>query len=598
MLRKFLCFIISCVVYVSINAQTGDNRTVATKIADLLAKTPAEEAKQLKTNAESVANLGEGGIVELVNGLNAGGDDTRLHYAINGFTYYATQTGNENWRSLATKAYGQALAKLTNKEAQLYIITQLEHVGKDDAIAYVEPFLKDDRLSDAAARALATINTDASNKSLLQALSTANGSAQTSIVQALGDTKYAPAVQAITGLASADNPKLTKVALYALSSIGDPSSAKTLADAAAKANYTYDNTDATGSYLKYLNNLTRKGSATVVEKAAKQLLKKSTADNQVQTRIAALKLLSGIQGENNTKLLTDAMKDKNAQYREGALKFAQSNLNASSTAQWLKIFNKSDATVKSEIIRMFGSNNVTAALPVVLQSLQSKDAVVKLAAIAAAGKIGQQEALPALISVLKSADANEATAVKSALLSMKGDSVTARVGDALSDASPAGKSAALDVLGEKRDNKRLKEIIDLMNSSELQISKSARSALKQIGSTRLVFQLNPLLLKATNAQDVTDIQDAMISGILGLSKPEQQTKLALDQLKRAPADKKYLYYRILSGVGGKEGLGVIADAFTGGDAAAKKAVVSALADWKGGLATNELYKILPQVVMI
>ncbi|MFT3947039.1 MAG: HEAT repeat domain-containing protein [Agriterribacter sp.] len=452
--RKFLCFIISCALYVSLNAQTDDNRTVTTKIADLLAKTPADDAKQLKANAEAVANLGENGIAALVAGLNAGGDDTRLHYAINGFSYYATQKGSENWRELAVKAYARALPELTSKEAQLFIITQLEHVGKDDAIAALEPFLKDERLSDAASRALAAINTEASNKALLQALGSANGNAQLSIVQAFGHTAYAGSLQAITALTGAGDQKLTKVVLYALAEIADPSSAKLLADAAVKANYTYDNTGATAAYLKYLNNLATKGNTSAAEKAANQLLKKASADNQVQTRIAALKLLSAIQGDNNTKLLTGAMKDKNAQYREAALKFAQSNLTAGSIGQWLKTFNKSGAPVKAAILRMLGNNNVTAALPVVLQSLQSNDADVKLAAVTAAGKIGQQDALPALLNILKTADTTEAETVKSALLSLKGDSVTARTGDALADASPAGKAAILDVLGARRDVKK------------------------------------------------------------------------------------------------------------------------------------------------
>ncbi|MCC6287514.1 MAG: DUF1080 domain-containing protein [Chitinophagaceae bacterium] len=594
MLRKFLCFVISCALYVSLNAQTDDNRTVTTKIADLLAKTPADDAKQLKANAEAVANLGENGIAELVAGLNAGGDDTRLHYAINGFSYYATQKGNENQRELAVKAYARALPKLTNKEAQLFIITQLGHVGKDDAIAALEPFLKDERLSDAASRALAAINTEASNKTLLQALNGANGNAQLSIVQAFGHTAYPGALQAITALAGAGDQKLTKVVLSALAEIADPSSAKILADAAAKANYSYDVTNATSSYIAFLNKLSAKGNTAVAEKAIKQLLKNAAADNQVQTRIAALKLLAGIQGERNTALLTGAMKDKNAQYREAALKFAQSNLNTGSIGEWLKAFNKAGIVVKPEIIKMFGNNNVTTALPVVLQSLQSNDASIKLAAIAAAGKIGQQGSLPALLGLLKTADTTEATAVKTALLSMKGDSVTANAGAALADASPAGKAAIIDVLGARRDDKKLKEIIGLMGNTDPLISSAARNAVKQIGSPRQVTQLNPLLLSATTTQDITDIQDGMVSGLSSFPKEEQRTKLLLEHMRKAPDDKKYLYYRVLSGVGGNEALSTVAGAFAPGNDATKKAVIDALATWKGGGATTQIYQVLQQ----
>ena len=228
-------------------AQTDDNRTVTTKIADLLAKTPAEDSAQLNANAEAVAKLGEGGIAELVTRLSTQGDHTRLHYAINGFSFSASQPGKENWRQMAVKAYGEALQKISDKEAKLFIITQLEHVGKDDAVALLQAYLQDERLSDAASRALASINTEASNNALLQALTNATGNAQLSIVQALGDTRFSAAVQPVSTLVKSNDPNLAKVSLYTLARIGDPSSSKLLNTAAAKSGYSYDVTDATAS---------------------------------------------------------------------------------------------------------------------------------------------------------------------------------------------------------------------------------------------------------------------------------------------------------------------------------------------------------------
>lgn len=577
-------------------AQTDDNRTITTKIADLLAKTPAEDAQQLKKNAEAVAGLGEKGLVELVTGLDAAGDNTRRQFAINGFTYYASQPGQEDWRSVAVKAYGEALQKLSNKEAKLFVITQLEHIGKDDAITYLQEYLKDERLSDAAARALATIHSDAANKTLLEALPTSAGNAKLSLVQALGDTRYRDAVQPITGLISAGDSKLTKVALYALARIGEPSSAKTLADAAAKNNYTYDVTDATSSYIVYLDQLVANGNGKVAEKEAKQLLKKASADNQVHTRTAALKVLTDIQGEGSVALLTGAMKDKNAQFREAALKYAQPYLNETNAAQWLKTFKKSDNTTQAEIIKMFGNKNVAAALPVVLQSVQSKDSNVRLAAISAAGKIGQQEALPALLGVIKSGSAEEVTAAKTALLSLKGDDVVKEVGDALADAPSAGKAALIEVLGERGATASVKEVLPLISSTDETVSQSARTALKQMVTAPQLPQLYPLLSSAKNAKDTKDIQGIIVSGLNGIRDPTQRTANVLSQIKRAQGDKKALYYDVLSGIGsGKEGLETVAGAFDGSGDQVKETIINALSNWKGGLAVNQLYTILQKL---
>ena len=573
-------------------AQTDDNRTVTTKIADLLAKTPAEDSTQLNANAGAVAKLGEAGLTELVTRLNTQGDDTKLHYAINGFSFSASQPGKENWRQMAVKAYGAALEKLSDKEAKLFIISQLEHVGKDDAVASLQSYLQDERLSDAASRALASINTEASNNALLQALPNATGNAQLSLVQALGDTRFSAAVQTVSALVKSNDPNLAKVSLYTLARIGDLSSLKLLNAAAAKSGYSYDVTDATASYLLYLNQLVANGHAGEAEKATKKLLKK--ASGQVHTRTAALKLLTDIQGENGVELLTKAMKDKNAEYRAAALKYARPYLNETNSAQWIKTFNKADNTVQAGILKMFGDKAISTALPLALQSLQSSDADVRLTAITAAAKIGGQETLPALLNVLKNGNAEEIAAVQTALLSVKGDKLVPDVSEALETASPAGKAALIEILGERGARARVKTVMPFVNSADTIVSKSARKALKKMVSPVQFPQISSLLLSAKSSGDIADMQELLISALSNMKNPEQASSIVVSQEKKAPAEKKSLFYNVLAGIGGKKGLSTVLNAFANGNDQTKAAVIAALSNWKGGLATTELYQILQQ----
>lgn len=577
-------------------AQTDDKRTVSTKIADLLAKLPAEDSKQLNASVAAVAGLGEAGLVELVQKLDAGGDNSLVHYAISGFSFAATQPGKDDWRALAVKAYATALGKLSNEEAKLFIITQLEQVGKDDAIAALTPFLQHNRLSDAASRALVTINSDASKAALATALTGANGNAQLSLVQALGDARYKAAAKAIEPLATAADPKLAKVALYALARIGDVGSAKILADAAQKAGYTYDVTDASASYIVYLNTLAASGNTKEVGKAANTILKKATADNQVQSRSAALEILTAGGGATATKLLTTALKDKNAQYREAALKYAAPLITETTAPVWLKTLSKSDVSVQPEIIRALGNKGLAAALPVVLQLINSKDAGVRQAAITAAGKIGGAEALPALLGLLKTGSAEDITTAKSSLLTIKSNELVNELSGDLADASPAGKAAILEVLGERGAITKAKEVIAFANDADPNVSAAARKALKQMVTPVNLPQILPALNAASSAKDITDwqhIATASLSRIGDLSKREIPL---LAQMKNLPADQQLKYFNVLSGVGGsgKEGLKKVAAAFASGDEATKKAAIEALASWKDGVATTETYEILKQ----
>jgi HEAT repeat protein len=573
-------------------AQTDDNRTVTTKIADLLAKTPAEDSAELNVNAEAVAKLGGDGLTELVTRLNTPGNHTKLHYAINGFSFSASEPGKENWRRMAVKAYGEALQKLSDKEAKLFIITQIEHVGKDDAVAYLQAYLQDERLSDAASRALANINTEASKNALLQALADATGNAQLSLVQALGDTRYSVAVQPVSALIKSNDPNLAKVSLYALARIGDPSSLKLLNAAAAKSGYSYDVTDATASYLLYLNQLMANGHTEAAGKAAKKLLKK--ASGQVHTRTAALQLLTDIQGENSVELLTKAMKDKNAEYRAAALKYALPYLNETNSAQWIKTFNKADYAAQAGILKMFGDKAMSTALPLALQSLQSSDPGVRLAAITAAAKIGGQETLPALLNVLKNGNAAEIAAVQTALLSVKGDKLVPDVSEAIGTASPAGKAALIEILGERAARGKVKEVLTFVNDPDPAVRQSARTALKNIVSPVHLPQLIELLLSAKNENDISDMQGLLVSALSMMKNPDQAASIIIVHEKKAPAEKKLLFYNVLAGIGGKKGLSTVLDAFTGGNAQTRAAAIAALSSWKGGLATTQLYQALQQ----
>lgn len=335
------------------NAQTDQNRTIPTKIADLLAKTPAADSADLINNAMAVADLGEKGLIELIKQLEGSGDKSRQHFAISGFSFYATQTGREAWRSMATSAYGQALSQVADPVIQQFLLAQLEQVGKNDAISYVQPFLTKNRLSDAASRVLATINTKESLSSLHEALKTAEGSSKISLVQALGYAKYQPATNDILAIAKSAEGPLQNAAYYALASIGSAAAESMLAAAAKQSGYRYENSEATAAYLELLGKQTGNKAATV--KKAGSLMNSLTKQEQAATRIALLKLISNLQGEAAIPMLQSALKDKNTAFRQSALQFAAPYITASTAPAWLKAAGNLNPAAKAELVSLLAS---------------------------------------------------------------------------------------------------------------------------------------------------------------------------------------------------------------------------------------------------
>ncbi|MNJ98934.1 HEAT repeat protein [compost metagenome] len=597
---KKICFILLAVVLLQSNvfaqAQGNkDERTTTTRIADLLAQLPAKDAKQLKTNMPDIAQLGEDGYITLISGLTAPGkgNNALLEYAIGGFSAYVTQPGQENWRKMSVNAYAKALAKLSDKQNKSFIISQLELVGKDDAVASLSSYLTDAQLADPAARALVKINSSASKAALLSGLAKANGAAKLSVVEALGDSRSKEAAKAIAGLTTGDN-SLAKMSLYALANIADPSSEPVLAAAAEKAEFKYDNTNAVAAYLVYAERLMQNGDKVEANKIAKKILEKATADNQVHIRTAALKLVSDFSKAQSDEYLLAAMDDKQFEYRAAALKLALPNITPVTANLWVKQLSKADPATQVAIVNMLSDSKVKSVLPAVSKLFKNKDQKVRAAAINAAGKIGEEGALDALLKVAAKGDSTDIEAVSNTILRMKGEGITAKVAAFVPKAKPEVQVALINILASRAANSQLNTIYSQLKNKNPEVKKAAFSALKQTVTSENLPQLFTLLKNTSDPSDLTKVQDAIIAGMKGGNDKEQQVDVVLQQMTGVSEDKKVLFYKMLASLGGSKSLKAVSDAFKAGDAATKKATVAALSSWTDADAIGELIKIARQ----
>ncbi len=582
-----------CLLVTQVLAQTDKNRTLNTRVADLLAQVPAENAAKLDKNMAELAELGKPGLVQIASMLTppGKGDNSKIQYALGGFTYASSAAGKEAWRKMAAEAYGEALSKVTDPDNKVFLIYQLQTVGKDESVDVLRSYLGDEKLAGPASRALARIASPASGAALLQALSAAKGSQQISITEALGESKYKEAATAIEKTAVSTDLNLRKVSLFALSEIGVPSSESILAAAAQKVAYGYDEADATAVYLKYLARLSQNGSGAIAEKAALALIKATPDAKQGATRSSALKVYADSKKRESVPVLVSALASDDAAYRASALKLGQKYTMANGTASWLAALKKAKPEVQAEIITMLGRAGAKDALPAVLKSLTSKDTRVKKAAIWAAGKIGQESSVASLIPVLKSGSAEEVLAVKSTLLTIPGNGVVDQIAAALPSLPATSQSAVIDVLASRAASSKLAVVSALLKSSNPEVKKSAFAALKSLATPNDLPQLYTLLNISTAQEEIVPVQKAIGVAVKQSGDVNAQSDLILKQSAASPADKQSNYLAVLAEIGGKKALASVESSFNNGDAATKKAAISALSNWSDASAANALYAI-------
>ncbi len=485
---------------------------------------------------------------------------------------------------MAVRAYCAALNKLPDNKSKQFIIQQLQDIGKDDAVACLEKYLHDKQLSGPAARALAEISTPASEKVLLNALSNTKDSVQLSLIEALGYARYKPAVSSLS-LAKTEQQDLRKVVLYALARIGDPSSASLLQSAVQKANYTVDNTEALAAYLLFLHQLAANGNSAGGESAATKLLNDANAAKELQTKIAALRLLVDIKKEKSLPLLYKAMQDDNIEYRAAALSFASKFRSPGSDKQWLQTLSSVSPAAQVQVINYLAQSSKEALLPAMLNLLKDKNKDVRIAAIAAAQKTGQQNALPDLLDVMKKGDTDEIASVKNSILLMKGDKVTTMITSELKSMPASAKVALIEVLASREADHSFNDVLAQLNSSGISVHRAAVEALPSLVKQQDLPKLFSLLNTA-KAEDVNPLQQAVIS-----ASAEIRTKVVIEEMKSVPKEKQLLYFNVLAAIGGDDALNALQSAFETGDEQTKTAAVAALSNANGAKAARMLLHI-------
>ncbi|WP_161890448.1 family 16 glycoside hydrolase [Pontibacter russatus] len=594
-MRKIaLLFIALLTVSTAVTGQRKDDkRTLATKIADLLAEMPANDTEQFNASMSEIAAMGKEGIVAMAGMMvdPEQGDNTGLEYALGGFSYYVVQPGQEEWRQLSVDAYCQALTAAGNEENKAFLIRQLQLVGNDAAVPCLQAYLSDARLCAPAAKALININTPKASQALLQALPKAQEDCQLTLVEALGDTRTAEAVAVITPLATSQDEKLRKLALYALANIADPSSEAVLAKAAAEDGFTFGRDNGTAAYLLYTQRLAESGKQQQATEIAQSLLSSTGQDAQVHTRTVALALLTDMQGEQNMPLLLAAASDGNPEYRAAALKFAGDYITPATTDMWVKKLRKAEPEAAAEIITMLGMNHAEAAMPAVIKALRSRKDEVKLAAIGAVGRMGNAEALPRLLKAIRKGDSTEIAAGREALFIMEAEGLTDAVADALPKMPEEAQAAMLQVLGHRAASGRIDDVFAFVKDKDAGVRMAALAALEQMVTKEHLPRLFALLGETTQPEEVLAVQDAIVAAVQGFEDQSERAALVLQQMESVPAEKKPLYFNILASIGGEEALETVVSAFNAGDAATKAAAVAALAQWSDISAATELYRI-------
>lgn len=589
-MRKLISIIIVLALAHSISY--AQDKTFETRVADVLTEMPAINLEILDKQMGELVSLGEKGILKFAAMLTPPkkGGDVKVRYALGNLSKFVTTGKADANRMMVSKAYLKALEKQGDDEIKVFLIKQLQLVGKNEAVDALRHYLSHDRLCGVATMALTTIGTKEAGEALSSSLSGLKGENQVNVIKGLGALKVASAEQAIGGFAASEDVNLKKVSLYYLANLPSLNFGKTLESAAKNAGYTFEETRSNASYLLYAERLAQVGQLSKSEKICKKLIGNSPEHTAGQ----ALSLLVKYNSKRANKSIVKALSSDSKKFRETALRLATGMPGTEYTASWFGIIKKYDANVQAEIITMLGNRGDAAASAEILKLLTPSETSVQLAVIRSLAKLDPQNAVAPFIGLMPLANDEVLACLGQTMGWMKSEKVIPEVAKAIPQNTGNAKIALIEILAAKKATNHKEVIYAEVGNSDDKVNLAALKALASVSEKSDQQRLFVLFTSTSDSEELKSIQNALLSVANQLETAGEKNGF-MQASENLNVDKTGLFLEILPDLGGEEALNTVIKNFKSGNSKLKKSAFTALSKWKGLEATSMLFEIATSI---
>ncbi len=574
-------------------AQQPQNRTTATKIADVLAQQPAEEKEKFLLAMHELEGFSSDDVVTFLKGLKApGSNNAPIEFAANSYSFYVNQPGKEQQKRVFVEGLAKSIAQLSEPTNQVFALRLLRQCADNTAIPAVATCLTNDYLADAAARTLVSIRTPESTAALEKALA-ASTTEKTAIalVTALGDLKDKNAESAILGLTQKYNSDgFQRTALIALSKIGGTASESLFQEKLNAAGYSYDKLDAVGLGIDYAQALIDNKHDQDAVKFLNKFFQESQKAKSINGQIASLKLLTTIDPAKQQKNLLAAVKSDNGAYRNIALQLLGKYGKGADAKSLLALASKGTPEVQESVLNYLAHNGSASSLKLI-QALVNKtqSPVTKLAGLSALNTLSQGKETNTLIQALN-ADQQFNNSVKALILSSKDANVVTDVNNALATVDDDKKIQLLDILSKRSNNASSKAVLAIKSANPA-VEEAINKALPNVAQESDLEELFGRLNNTTDNKSAVLLQRAIVNVVQSSTNSKGLTEQLAANIAKSAAPNTAKYFPIFAGLGDAQSLKAVTAYLNNNNTGLRSAAIESLASWSTSNALPELVSL-------
>ena len=586
----------------SLPSHTQDKRTTETKVADLLARLPANDIQFTDKLMEDMLSLGETGIKQICDQIvPAGiGDDTHPRFAVESLSRFLSRIGKETekatWEKICiTYATGQK-----DPGVKDFFMKQLQLIGGNQSAEAMKIYLGSKEMCAPALAVITAVGGKTAEIILAESLKNRELPCAAAVMNALAIMKSQTSVNEYIIWAEADDIYIKASAYNALAQSGSPLAYPVLSKAARDVSYRWEHTGATTSFLNYAKVIAQNGDIKTMDKICKLVISKCDDNITIQNKIAALDTYVSFHGIDAMADLIKAAGHPNDKYRSAALRMSLAIPGKVVVNKWINYFPRAIPAAKPEIIAMLGIRGDELAIPLITTSLSDQDQSVRKEAAEAIVKISGNQAINSLINyLLLFSSAPDQEAAKSALMTVTGSEKIKFLIPVLREGKSSAKKSVIELLAWNKDNKYFSEVYPYTSSADEIVRTTAIKALAGLAGPSDQDKLIELLAVTDNQGSIADIQMALAVAAGKISDPEKRSDILIKYMlnETYKRDASHLYdlktklIPVLARTGGHKALAVVLKEFENGDAGMRDVCFKSLTDWIDYSASTALFEI-------
>ncbi len=585
-------FALSALLLFSATAGAQDVRSLGTRVADLLARLPAESNELASRLMEDIYALGAQGremICEQI--VPAGnGDDMRARYAVSSLTAHISADRDDIRKREWEKECIEFMTRATDREVRSFFMRQLILVGSPVAVESLKPWVLSPEMCDDAVIALQSIGSADAADLLASALTAAECPCASQVMIALAETRPGTVIDNFQAWYLKGSTAEKSAALYAMASTGAPSASEILSQAAVTAGWRWDPTGAVRALLIYARKVGLAGEVKKMERITSQVIAASQAPEAASQRLAAMSVITEVKGRDALGMLLEAANDPDVAIRGGALRMASAIPGSDATKKWISRYSRVSQEAKAEIIFMLGQRGDDLAIPLILKAMEDPSQDVAAAALSSLARMQNKKAVSPLLSWIVRHDSEEGhRAAANALTTILDSTGMIRVAETLPQSSGQATVTLIRLLAWSGDNSWFKTVYPYTDSEDPGVKAVALTSLGALAAFNDQPQILSLLDEATDRAEISELQRALLAAAVKHDDPEQRSDLILEALGKGGDRLKLI--PLLAATGGDKALKLVVSEFENGDATVRDVCFDALSHWRDHSAAKHLLEI-------